>query len=183
MEVLDEKANGALMQEIEEIIPVTNRTSFRFPACGSLNIISLDEAFVLKHMPDLGHDVKDFKVFTWHLTSWKKLDKKLTGPEFDCGGHKWWVVLHLNIAVTFDCFSYCLVAGASSFSPSEIPMLLLMIPSPYILTTPSPKNHQRGGMLVPSLPLSFQTPMIPPSIPLAVSTCIIIDTHLSHLVM
>jgi ubiquitin carboxyl-terminal hydrolase 7 len=44
-------------------------------------------------MPDLGHDVKDFKVFTWKLTNWKKLEKKLTGPEFECGGHKWSVVL------------------------------------------------------------------------------------------
>ena len=42
-------------------------------------------------MPDLGHDVKDFKVFTWALPNWKKLEKKLTGPEFECGGHKWHV--------------------------------------------------------------------------------------------
>jgi len=48
-----------------------------------------DEAFAAKHMPDLGHDVKEFKVFTWKLTGWKKLEKKLTGPEFDCGGHRW----------------------------------------------------------------------------------------------
>jgi hypothetical protein len=29
-------------------------------------------------MPELGHDVKDFKVFTWRLTNWKTLEKKLT---------------------------------------------------------------------------------------------------------
>jgi ubiquitin carboxyl-terminal hydrolase 7 len=40
-------------------------------------------------MPDLGHDVKEFKVFSWKLTGWKKLEKKLTSPEFDCGGHHW----------------------------------------------------------------------------------------------
>ena len=50
---------------------------------------SLDEAFAAKHMPDLGHEVKDTKVFTWKLTNWKKLDKKLTSPEFECGGHRW----------------------------------------------------------------------------------------------
>lgn len=49
-----------------------------------------DEAFAAKHMPDLGHDVKDFKVFTWRLNNWKKLEKKLTSPEFECGGHKWY---------------------------------------------------------------------------------------------
>lgn len=42
-------------------------------------------------MPDLGHDVKEFKVFSWHLTNWKKLEKKITSPEFECGGHKWYV--------------------------------------------------------------------------------------------
>jgi ubiquitin carboxyl-terminal hydrolase 7 len=40
-------------------------------------------------MPDLGHDVKDFTVYSWRLNNWKKLEKKLTSPEFDCGGHKW----------------------------------------------------------------------------------------------
>ncbi|KAJ7920444.1 hypothetical protein B0H13DRAFT_2422418 [Mycena leptocephala] len=29
-------------------------------------------------MPELGHDVKDFQVYTWQLNDWKKLDKKLT---------------------------------------------------------------------------------------------------------
>jgi ubiquitin carboxyl-terminal hydrolase 7 len=48
-----------------------------------------DEAFAAKNMPELGHDVKDFKVFTWRLNNWKKLDKKLTSPDFECGGHKW----------------------------------------------------------------------------------------------
>jgi hypothetical protein len=43
-------------------------------------------------MPDLGHDVKEFQVFHWKLQGWKKLEKKLTSPEFDCGGHKWHVL-------------------------------------------------------------------------------------------
>lgn len=41
-------------------------------------------------MPDLGHEVKDFQVFSWRLPNWKKLEKKLTSPDFECGGHKWW---------------------------------------------------------------------------------------------
>lgn len=48
-----------------------------------------DEAFAAKYLPDLGHDVKDFKVFNWRLTNWRKLEKKLTSPEFECGSHKW----------------------------------------------------------------------------------------------
>ena len=54
-----------------------------------------DEAFAAKHMPDLGHDVKDFKVFTWRLTNWKKLDKKINSAEFECGGHRWSVLSSL----------------------------------------------------------------------------------------
>jgi ubiquitin carboxyl-terminal hydrolase 7 len=40
-------------------------------------------------MPDPGHEVEDFKVFTWRLNNWRKLEKKLTSPEFECGGHRW----------------------------------------------------------------------------------------------
>lgn len=52
----------------------------------------IEEAFAAKHLPDMGYDVKDFKVFNWKLSSWKKLDKKLTSPDFECGGHKWCVI-------------------------------------------------------------------------------------------
>jgi hypothetical protein len=52
-------------------------------------IVFTDDAFATKNMPDLGHDVKEFRVFSWKLTGWKKLEKKLTSPEFDCGGHRW----------------------------------------------------------------------------------------------
>jgi len=44
-------------------------------------------------MPDLGHDVQEFQVFHWKLKGWKELGKKLTSPEFDCGGHKWYVLM------------------------------------------------------------------------------------------
>ncbi|KAH7923859.1 cysteine proteinase [Leucogyrophana mollusca] len=77
MDVLDEKANGGPpMDIIDEVVSVRDH-----------------EAFAAKHMPDLGHDVKDLKVFSWRLTNWKKLEKKLTSPEFDCGGHKWRILL------------------------------------------------------------------------------------------
>ncbi|ETW85794.1 cysteine protease [Heterobasidion irregulare TC 32-1] len=76
MEVLDEKANGTPPMEVDEVVSVKDH-----------------EAFAAKHMPDLGHDVKEFKVFTWPLKGWKKLEKKLTGPEFECGGHKWRILL------------------------------------------------------------------------------------------
>ncbi|ESK93065.1 ubiquitin carboxyl-terminal hydrolase 5 [Moniliophthora roreri MCA 2997] len=76
MEALDEKANGGPSMEAEEAVSVRNH-----------------EAFAAKHMPDLGHDIKDLQVFTWRLEHWKKLEKKITSPEFECGGHKWRILL------------------------------------------------------------------------------------------
>jgi ubiquitin carboxyl-terminal hydrolase 7 len=95
MDVLDEKQNGAPPMEIDEVVSVRDRKShasiyaFRQALRFCCHRISLEGAFATKHMPDLGHDVKDFKVFSWRLTNWRKLDKKLTSPEFECGGHKW----------------------------------------------------------------------------------------------
>ena len=45
--------------------------------------VLVDEAFAAKHMPDLGHDVKEFKVFSWKLTNWKKLEKKILFEHFE----------------------------------------------------------------------------------------------------
>lgn len=51
-----------------------------------------DDAFAQKNMPDLGHEIEDFQIFSWRLSKWKTLDKKLTSPEFECGGHRWYDV-------------------------------------------------------------------------------------------
>ncbi|KIY50921.1 ubiquitin carboxyl-terminal hydrolase 5 [Fistulina hepatica ATCC 64428] len=73
---LDEKASGSQPMEVDENVSVKDH-----------------DAFAAKHMPDMGHDVKDFTVFTWTLKNWRKLDKKLHSPEFECGGHKWRILL------------------------------------------------------------------------------------------
>ncbi len=92
MDILDEKANGGPPMEVEEIVSVNDRESvlsrrYRQELSNSDDLI--DEAFAAKHMPDLGHEVKDSTVYTWKLSNWKKLDKKLTSPDFECGGHRW----------------------------------------------------------------------------------------------
>ncbi|TDL15584.1 cysteine proteinase [Rickenella mellea] len=51
------------------------------------------EAFAAKHMPELGHDVEDTKVYTWKLKNWTKLNKIVRSREFECGGHKWRILL------------------------------------------------------------------------------------------
>jgi ubiquitin carboxyl-terminal hydrolase 7 len=90
MEALDEKVNGAPPMDVDEPVSVRDRASLLFSSAHHLFIIGFtDEAFAAKHMPDPGHDVKEFRVFSWKLTGWKKLEKKLTSPEFDCGGHHW----------------------------------------------------------------------------------------------
>ena len=94
MDALDEKVNGGPPMEVEEIVSVNDR-AYPYLPCVALSTSSLwwsvllDEAFAAKHMPDLGHDVKEFKVFGWKLANWKKLEKKITSPEFECGGHRW----------------------------------------------------------------------------------------------
>ncbi len=71
-----------------------------------------DEAFAAKHLPDMGYDVKDFQVSHWRVGNWKKLDKKLTGPEFECGGHKWCVAyptsfccIILSLIIVFQAYT------------------------------------------------------------------------------
>jgi ubiquitin carboxyl-terminal hydrolase 7 len=94
VDTLEEKVNGGPSIDVEDNVSVRDRASHTTfdAAAKSLNsfpYLSLDEAFVAKHMPDTGHEVKDFKVFTWRLANWRKLEKKLTSPEFECGGHRW----------------------------------------------------------------------------------------------
>ncbi|PPR04411.1 hypothetical protein CVT26_004236, partial [Gymnopilus dilepis] len=54
-----------------------------------------DADFAAKHMPDDGHDIKDFKVFTWKIHDWKQ-DGTLHSPKFECAGLKWHLILKLN---------------------------------------------------------------------------------------
>lgn len=98
MDVLDEKLNVPAVMELDEPVSVRDRESFRFTQ-SKLSIVDddvclshfcKDENFAAKNMPDLGHEVKDFKVFTWRLHGWRKLEKKITSPEFECGGHRWY---------------------------------------------------------------------------------------------
>ncbi|KAG9126664.1 hypothetical protein FRC07_002537 [Ceratobasidium sp. 392] len=77
MEALDEKAGpSTLAMEVDEPVSVHDH-----------------DAFAAKQLPDLGHEVEDTQVFSWKLSRWRQLDKKLTSPEFDCGGHRWRILL------------------------------------------------------------------------------------------
>ncbi|KAI5479269.1 hypothetical protein MNV49_003787, partial [Pseudohyphozyma bogoriensis] len=60
-----------------------------------VEIVSVDdhEAFVAKHLSDMGEEEEDFKVFTWKLKDYRRMEKKALSPEFTCGGHKWNVLL------------------------------------------------------------------------------------------
>ncbi|CAD6985631.1 unnamed protein product [Tilletia controversa] len=49
--------------------------------------------FAEKNLAELGQEEHDFKVFHWDIPSWKALDKRITGPDFECGGHKWRILL------------------------------------------------------------------------------------------
>ncbi|TDL19869.1 hypothetical protein BD410DRAFT_791764 [Rickenella mellea] len=51
------------------------------------------KAFAAKHMPYSGHNVEDTKVYTWRLNNWRNLEKRVTSPEFKCGGQRWRILL------------------------------------------------------------------------------------------
>jgi hypothetical protein len=102
MTVIDKEQTGASPTDIPDLdVSVKDRKLFHSFQYTCLASRFIDKAFAAKHLPDLGYDVKGFRVFTWRLTGWKKLEKKLTSPEFECGGHKWWctLLLHLRMAI------------------------------------------------------------------------------------
>ncbi|CCA77798.1 probable ubiquitin-specific processing protease 21 [Serendipita indica DSM 11827] len=74
----DEPMSGPATQQPEETLTIS---------------VDDHETFMQRHLPDLGQEVEDTQVFSWPLSNWKKLDRKITSPEFPCGGHKWRVLL------------------------------------------------------------------------------------------
>lgn len=48
-----------------------------------------EAAFGAKHLADLGQEEDDFRTFHWDVAEWDRLDKRITSPVFECGGHKW----------------------------------------------------------------------------------------------
>src|ERR1700731_2140901 len=115
-------------------------------------------------MPGFGYDVKEFKVYTWRLTNWKKLDKKLTSPEFECGGHRWYSQFS---ALYLPDQAHRLV-GVYCFSPSEIQTHPQTIPSLSISTMLTPRRHPKVGMLALNSPSSYRIYTILQYTPLAV---------------
>ncbi|KEI40875.1 uncharacterized protein L969DRAFT_86115 [Mixia osmundae IAM 14324] len=51
------------------------------------------QAFAERHLSDMNQEVEDFKVFTWNLVDYRRQSKRLVSPEFECGGHKWNILL------------------------------------------------------------------------------------------
>lgn len=46
---------------------------------------------VLPKNPDL--ETEEETHHSWHIENWRKLDRKLHGPVFKCGGYPWWVII------------------------------------------------------------------------------------------
>jgi ubiquitin carboxyl-terminal hydrolase 7 len=160
MDGLDEKQNGAPAMEVDDIVSVRDRecVSLGYLSKPLIMAISKDEAFAAKHMPDLGHDVKDFKVFTWPLSNWKKLEKKLTSPEFECGGHRWCLLFaaFMTSYLKLTLLGLFPMIGESFFSHLVTLMHHLMTPSLFISTMPTQRRPLRDGTPVHSLHWSFQ---------------------------
>lgn len=152
------------MEIVDDVVSVRDRQSAPLAYLPPPSLPIPDEPFAAKHMPDLGHDVKDFKVFSWRLTNWKKLEKKITSPEFDCGGHRWSVPSSPSPPIHLTSFP-----GAYSYSRSETQTLPPTIPFQFTLITQIQKSPQKRGMLALNSPSSYPTSMTPPYTPSAVS--------------
>lgn len=122
--------------------------------------IRSEQAFIAKHMPDLGHEIKDVHVYNWRLTNWKKLEKKITSPEFECGGHRWYVQRLLDCVF---CGFMVHHAGGYYYFRLGTRMRHQMTLSLYILTMPTLSERLRDGMRVPNSHWSSRTPTIRPS--------------------
>ena len=66
-----------------------HRRSLRSTGLGRQTANVADDAYANKAMPDLGLEIADFQAQTWKIEKWSQQPKRLVGPEFSCGGHKW----------------------------------------------------------------------------------------------
>ena len=46
-------------------------------------------------IPDL--EELGFETFQWRIEDWRALDRRVTGPEFECGGNKWQVAQFVSL--------------------------------------------------------------------------------------
>lgn len=93
-------------------------------------------------MPDLGLEIEDFQAQTWRIENWSKQGKRLTGPEFSCGGHKWQVDAAQHSTSSAD------VPGEYSSFLKATPTDNRTTWSRYTWTTPIPNQHQKDGTRV-----------------------------------
>lgn len=101
-------------------------------------------------MPDLGLEIEDFQAQTWRIENWSQQPKRLVGPEFSCGGHKWCVPSALISGVEESSDH----AGGSCCSRKEMRMASLMTWFPFTSITPTRRLHPKAGTPV----LSFVSP-------------------------
>lgn len=122
----------------------------------------IEEAFAMKNMPDLGHEVKDFTVFSWRLSNWRKLEKKLTSPEFECGGHRWYVDIVYSEFTPHYVLIHTLYEGEYFYSHLATLMHHRTTLSPFISTMRTQRELPKVGTLVPNSRWSSRIPMTLP---------------------
>ncbi|KAH7100994.1 ICP0-binding domain of ubiquitin-specific protease 7-domain-containing protein [Auriculariales sp. MPI-PUGE-AT-0066] len=44
-------------------------------------------------MPNLGHEIREITTFHWKVENWSNLQGKVVSPIFECGGHRWRLLL------------------------------------------------------------------------------------------
>lgn len=115
-------------------------------------------------MPDLGLEIEDFQAQTWKIENWSQQPKRLVGPEFSCGGHKWCVTPFLA------SFSANADAGEYYYSLKGTRMVNQMIWSPFTSIMRTQKPRPKGGTHVHNSAWPSQILSILPYKPPVVST-------------
>lgn len=63
------------------------------PADEPIPAVTDEQAFASTHLADYGLEAEAEAVYHWDVASWDELPPRLTGPEFECGGHRWRILL------------------------------------------------------------------------------------------
>lgn len=125
----------------------------------------IDESMKTRYLLKLSDlDVESEAIHTWNIENYRSLSKKERGPNFDCGGHPWYVTrgrvgpkveLNGSIPIGIDKLS----GESCSFRTATTPNLRPCTWNKAMMTRTTPP---RAGMPVFSLHWYYGTSMIRP---------------------
>ncbi|ORZ20052.1 cysteine proteinase [Lobosporangium transversale] len=107
------------MEDQMEVTPERNSPIGEKPPAEEIHSVDDVEWMTKKFLPLIGDlEERACEIFQWEITDWKALGKRVTGPVFEIGGHKWRILLYPQGNNTDDQLSIYL-DSAESFPPVD----------------------------------------------------------------